>query len=366
MIDRDVDFDVGMSDEGKGKFEPRRQSESLADRPVDAEKLKAQVLRCVGDDLRSVERLILECLDSNHGEVRQLTEKACSMGGKRLRPMLVLLSAQAATHGPQRPTDRDKLDLVRIATAVELVHTASLVHDDVMDEADSRRHQPTLYNMEGTSVAILLGDFLFTKAYAAAAGCRCPLVARRIAAAATKLCEGELRQQISVANWQLPISVYFDILVQKTASLCSTGCRLGAWQVGASTGQQKSLQRFGKWVGLAFQIFDDWLDYWGTDQAGKTLGTDLAQRKPTLPLLYFLEQCNSQQQNEVLQLIASEDSQGHEHAGELIRASSAGDLTLKKARELSHRAIFCLRDLPDSPAKSALESIALFSVNRSA
>jgi len=365
MIDRDVGFDVGTSDGDKGKFGRLPTIGSLPTHEIDAQQLKDQVISCVGEALLSVEQSLTASLNSRYSEVRQLSEKASSMGGKRLRPMLVLLSAQAAASGPGRPTARDRQDLARIATAVELVHTASLVHDDVMDEADSRRHQPTLFHIAGNSVAILLGDFLFTKAYASAARCRSPFIARRIADAATELCEGELRQQLSIGNWQLPVSDYFGILVQKTASLCSIGCRLGAWQVGAPPAQQKALQRFGKWVGLAFQIFDDWLDYWGTDQTGKTLGTDLAQKKPTLPLIYFLRQCESSQRGEAIRLISGDDPQGLEQVRQWIGESSADEQTLNKARELAARAILCLQDLPESPAKSALESIALFSVCRS-
>jgi octaprenyl-diphosphate synthase len=378
MIDRDVRFDVDKADDGNVQFNRLPTTEVLSfsgnipiNRSIDREQLRHQVVNCVGDALSSVEHRILNALDSQHSEVRHLSAKASSTGGKRLRPMLVLLSAQAAAADAQQPSSSDQNDLIRIATSIELVHTASLVHDDVMDQADSRRHQPTLYHISGNSVAILLGDFLFTKAYATAAQCRSPLIARRIAHSATQLCEGELRQQLSTGNWQICIDDYFSILNQKTASLCSTGCRLGAWQVGASTLRQQALQRFGKWVGLAFQIYDDWLDYWGTNQTGKTLGTDLTQKKPTLPLIYFLRQCTPAQREEFNRLVSS-GAAGNGDAGNIekvrrwICESSANEKTLKTSRELAARAVRCLQDLPPSPAKSALESIALFSVCRSA
>jgi octaprenyl-diphosphate synthase len=364
MIDRDVGFDLEMSDRDDGEFSRISDSHLSAESALDAQQIKALVMECVGEGLQSVEKHLSDSMRSRFQEVSQLAEKAACMGGKRLRPMLVLLSAQAASSSSGRPTERDLRDLVRIAAAVELVHTASLAHDDVMDEAESRRHQPTLFHIAGNSMAILVGDFLFTKAYASAAGCRSPVVARRISEAATDLCEGELRQQNSVGNWQMSVREYASILVQKTASLCSVGCHLGAWQMGGPKSQQLSLRSYGKWVGLAFQIFDDWLDYWGDHCAGKTLGTDLAQLKPTLPLLYYLRSVDANSRRDFLELLSDQDPKRLCSAMEMIRNSQAGEQTLKTARDLAARSIECLRNLPESPAKRALESVALFSVNR--
>lgn len=331
---------------------------------VDLQQLKVQVAQCIGDSLQMVEQEIKRILHSPHSVVAQLAQKASSMGGKRLRPMLVLLSAHAAAPSSRNTYSLDR-DLLNIAVSVELVHSASLIHDDVMDQADSRRHQPTIGAVAGTSAAILLGDYLFTKAYAAAASCRSTFPARRIAAAATHLCEGELRQQLSAGNWDIPHSEYYDMLLQKTASLCAVSCRLGAWQVGADRRQQKALHCFGKYLGLAFQICDDWLDYWGTVQVGKTLGTDLAQRKPTLPLLYFLSECDDAQRRKALTLLNNRDDDSQATVSDLIRASAAGQKTLNTAKRLVLRAMDSLTCLPDSPAKSALQAVACFSIQRS-
>lgn len=329
------------------------------------EKLKAAVNACVGDSLAQVEEHLRESLSSKYSSVRRLVDSALTMGGKRLRPMLVLLSAQAVPQAPNRPTARDRRDLIRIAAAVELVHTASLAHDDVMDHADNRRHQPTICNLEGNSAAILLGDFLFTRAYAVAANCRSPWIARAIAATSTELCEGELRQQLSIRKWRLPIKEYYDMLNQKTASLCSTSCRLGAWQVGGSREHQLALRRFGKLLGLAFQVHDDWLDYWGGGQTGKTLGTDLAQYKPTLPLLYYMRSADADARKQLVELLSNASHINREQAAELIRRSNADCETRQTAHDLALRSIAALQALPESPERSTLESIALFSVSRS-
>ena len=134
--------------------------------------------------------------------------------------------------------------------------------------------------------------------------------------------------------------------------------------MGGPKSQQLALRSYGKWVGLAFQIFDDWLDYWGDHCAGKTLGTDLAQRKPTLPLLNHLKNLDSNSREEFLELLSGQDPEQLCSAMEMIRNSQAGEQTLKTARDLAARSIDCLRHLPESPAKRALESVALFSVNR--
>ncbi len=331
---------------------------------VDLQQLKEHVAQCIDSSLQMVEQELKLILHSPHSVVAQLAQKASSMGGKRLRPMLVLLSAQAASQSKTHVCSIDQ-DLLNIAVSVELVHAASLIHDDVMDHAESRRHQPTIGAVEGTSAAILLGDYLFTKAYAAAASCRSTFPARRIAAAATQLCEGELRQQLSAGNWEISQNEYYDMLLQKTASLCAVSCRLGAWQAGADRQQQKALHRFGRYLGLAFQICDDWLDYWGTQQVGKTLGTDLAQRKPTLPLLYYLNACDDTQRRKALELLSNQDDPSQATVSQLIRASSAGERTLNTAKRLVLRAMDSLQCLPDSSAKSALQAVACFSIQRS-
>lgn len=365
-----IDGNVGLSQPATG-YEQRPSATAKhsvllhASQAQDVSHLKATVHECIGEQLTQVEEQLREVLASRHQAIQSLVAKALSMGGKRLRPMLTLLSAQAATAAANRPSSRDQQDLIRIASAVELVHTASLAHDDVMDHADDRRHQPTICKLAGNSTAILLGDFLFTKAYDTAARCRSPLVARRIAAASTHLCEGELRQQLSARNWQLSIKEYYSMLIQKTASLCSTSCRLGAWQVGSPAPQQQALHQFGKLLGLAFQIYDDWLDYWGDDKTGKTLGTDLIERKPTLPLLTYLHSCDTEARQNILNLLDSEHPSDSAQVVGLVRQSDAGEKTLETARRLALRAINQLQVLPESPARSALEKIATFSVGRS-
>jgi octaprenyl-diphosphate synthase len=255
-------------------------------------------------------------------------------------------------------------DTIRIAATVELVHAASLVHDDVLDNATLRRHQPTIHAQVGTHSSIVLGDFLFTRAYGLAAQCRSTLAARNIASAASELCEGELRQHTSIGNWNIAEADYFDILRQKTGELCAVSCRLGAWSGGRETAAARSLSRFGRKLGVAFQVVDDWLDLWGTAQVGKTLGTDLHQRKPTLPLIRLLATRSANQRAALIAML--DDDTQHSAVRRLLDESDAAAYSLDRAGRLIKSAINDLHQLPPSPARHCLEGIAQLCISRTA
>ncbi|GAB5404633.1 MAG: polyprenyl synthetase family protein [Aureliella sp.] len=313
----------------------------------------------LGPQLGRVEQRIQAAVATNF-DFDHLSRQAAAMGGKRLRPMLVLLSAAATGNEPRAEEERD---LVSIAASVELVHAASLVHDDVLDKAETRRHRATVLSQAGSKSAILLGDFLFTRAYAIAAECRSTIPARQIASAASALCVGELRQGMAAGNWSLPMAAYRQMLVQKTGSLCGTSCRLGAWRGGGSRADQRSLRRFGVLLGLAFQVFDDWLDYWGTDAAGKTLGTDLDQGKATLPVLRYLSTRPSDSE-QMLELLASQQRDKLARVLERLAQTDAADFTLKTARQLATRARDSISHLPGTTARQFLQGLADFAANR--
>ncbi|MEZ6136925.1 MAG: polyprenyl synthetase family protein [Pirellulaceae bacterium] len=343
-----------------------------------ASDLQIAIQTLVGDDLAQVERLITDSTQSHYEEVNRLGRRAAAMGGKRLRPVLLLLSAQASRTKPGSnvgPVDvgsvnvgavhadaaRIRADMLYAAASVELVHAASLVHDDVMDGAVQRRHQPTVVTQAGNAAAVLLGDFLFTRAYALAASCRTTRPARSIASAATQLCVGELRQQASVGRWGLTLKQYRSILVQKTAALCEVSCRLGAWHGGAVREQVMALAKFGRSLGLAFQIYDDWLDYWGDARVGKTLGTDLRQLKPTLPLLRLLSSVSERRRAQLIEALEMNDFVRVQSA---LNASDSAEYTLAVAHRCANAALDQLSYLPESPAKKCLIGVAEYSVQR--
>jgi octaprenyl-diphosphate synthase len=310
----------------------------------------------VGFDLQRVEATLAQVLRSQYEEVNEMASRAVSLGGKRLRPCLALLSALAV--------GRCEEDAIRIAATVELVHAASLVHDDVLDDAALRRHQPTIHAQVGAHSSIVLGDFLFTRAYGLAAQCRSTLAARNISAAASELCEGELRQHKSIGNWDITEADYFDILRQKTGELCAVSCRLGAWSGGGDSAAAHSLSRFGRKLGVAFQVVDDWLDLWGTAQVGKTLGTDLLQRKPTLPVIRLLATRTASERPALISML--EDAAERAEVRRLLDDSDAAAYCIDRAGRLIKSAINDLHQLTQNPARHCLEGIAQLCISRTA
>lgn len=334
---------------------PKRATEDVLEsgQPFSMDDLKP----LIGCELGRVEALIKDVLMSRYPEVDSLASLAASMGGKRLRPALTLLAALA--------TGKINDDSIRIATTVELVHAASLVHDDVLDGAVLRRNQAAIHAQHGIHQSILLGDFLFTRAYRTAAKCRTTFPARAIAQAATSLCEGELRQQSSAGNWRLIEADYLDIIRQKTGELCGVSCRLGAWSARASIETAYHLGQFGRKLGIAFQIVDDWLDIWGTAAVGKTLGTDLAQQKPTLPWIRLLSTLpETEKQLAIAQLSHSSEPTQLEALMAKINHSDAADYTFYRAERLVRSSLRHLQMLPETPARQWLSRLAICSLKR--
>lgn len=348
---------------GSPASESREKASAARDAKAGVPSLPELVEQFVGQDLRLVEERIRRAVSSRFEEVELLSRRAAEMGGKRLRPSLVLLSAQACqplAHDRPRP----HRDLLAIAAAVELVHAASLVHDDVMDAASQRRHQPTIVGQAGNSAAVLLGDFLFTRGYHVAASCSGTYPARRIAAAATGLCEGELRQQVSAGQWDMSKATYRSILLQKTGGLCAVSCRLGAWGAAADNQTSRTLHQFGNWLGLAFQICDDWLDYWGNQQVGKTLGTDLLQLKPTLPLIRLLETSPAKKRQQLIEFLNQQQPDSLAQIRQELDDCDASAYTLRIAKRCIQNAKSRLATLPKSPARECLMAVAEHSGNR--
>lgn len=359
MIDRGIEFDNTPTTNPTGDQDSRMSSARCGDNL----QLRQTVERTLPISIDQIELLIQNAVGSRFVAIDELSQRAVSMGGKRLRPLLVLLAAQSVMS--KQLSQRTLRDLQSVAASVELVHAASLVHDDVMDSAEMRRHQPTIVARAGSQNAVLLGDYLFTRAYALAASCRSSFPARQIADASKALCEGELRQQQSVGCWELSLADYRKILLQKTGALCAVSCRLGGRLAGADKLKSRALALFGAQLGLAFQIYDDWLDYWGSQRVGKTLGTDLAQRKPTLPLLRALSANDTSRQSKLRAVLESSESDVRlAEIRELLELTDAKDYTLKIARACAQRAKKHLDALPPSDAKACLMQIADFSVQR--
>lgn len=304
-------------------------------------------------EMVAFEDLLSLQLASEYPVVSRLMDSAAALQGKRLRPRLVMLSALAC--GSITANTR------KIAAVVEMVHAATLVHDDVLDSAETRRGSPATHVTWGNRASILLGDLLFSKAYILAASAGNCFAAERVGKAGQALCEGELRQQETIGNWTLSMSNYIDILRQKTGDLCAASSQLGAWSAGGSERVQLALEVYGSQLGIAFQIYDDWLDVWGTAALGKPLGNDLANRKPTLPIMRMLETASADQRSELLSLL---DAGPSDQLREALDNSDASAITLDTARRFARSACDALNILPESIAKQALIAVAQQSVSR--
>ena len=311
----------------------------------------------VRDELDQVEEVLRKELRSDHPFVDRLAQHGFRLGGKRLRPALVLLSAKAC--GTLKP------EHIVLASAVELIHTATLIHDDVLDEAVIRRHLDTVNARWDNEASILLGDYLFTRSICMATALEDPFACRVIGEATQTMCEGELRQVETRGNYALSEEDYLEIIGDKTAALLACCCRLGAHYAGADPETCETITRFGHHLGIAFQIADDLLDVLGDEEtAGKSLGTDVVKQKPTLPLIRLLNQADDQDRAELIDRLSG----GGNHHGELLQSWFGRTDALAYAREkaawYTQKAVDELDTLPPTPVRDVIKGLTQFVVNR--
>lgn len=311
----------------------------------------------IARDLDETERLLKATLLRPEPGVARIINHLSHYRGKRLRPALLLLTAQAC--GRVRPAHH------LLAAVVEMIHTATLVHDDVLDNASTRRHVATVNASWGNQASILLGDYLFTHAFHLSSTLGDVRACRIIGEATNRLCSGELHQVTERGNVELGEDAYFAIIDGKTAELTSCSCRLGAMYADASDDRIECLARFGRFLGLAFQIADDLLDLVGEERAaGKSLGTDLDQKKLTLPLIYHLAQATPEQKARFLAILDAAGNHKRENLRPLLEASGAIEYARRRAEEYASLAGAELNALPASEAKAILEHLTVRVVHR--
>ena len=307
-------------------------------------------------DLEESERILRQTIQSPEPGVHRLITHLANYRGKRLRPALLLLTAQACG---SITTAHHVL-----AAVVEMVHTATLVHDDVLDSASTRRHAQTINAGWGNQASILLGDYLFTHAFHLSATLDVR-ACRLIGAATNRLCAGELHQVCERGNLDIGEDAYFAIIDGKTAELTSCACRLGALYADASEDQVEALARYGRHLGLAFQIADDLLDLVGEERtAGKSLGTDLDQQKLTLPLIHYLANASAQAKKKFRDIVTAAGNHKRENLRPLLEEAGAFDYARGRAEEFARLAAAELGCLPLSEARSILEYLAERVVHR--
>ncbi len=288
--------------------------------------------------------------------MQHLVDHCADLQGKRLRPALVLLSGRAC--GTLTPAHGV------LAAVVEMIHTATLVHDDILDEAMVRRHAATVNAEWGNETAVLLGDYLFTHAFHLAASLDLrPAACRWIGHATNKVCEGEMQQVHHRGNLDLDEASYFAIIEGKTAELTAVSCRLGASYAGAPESTVAALDRYGRDLGIAFQIADDVLDLWGEERVtGKSLGTDLEKQKLTLPMIYLLRLVKPEVAAEIRRLLGEARADHRRLIRPYLESTGAIDRAWQRAKQHVKQALDALDCLPDSDARSVLRILAQYVV----
>jgi octaprenyl-diphosphate synthase len=317
----------------------------------------AGLTECIAPQLQAVDRLFSSELHSRLECVNVLVRHVSRFRGKMLRPCLVLLSGRACGN----LTDAH----VTIATVVEMVHMATLVHDDVLDEAELRRKGATLNHLRGNEAAVLLGDYLISHSYHLCSSLDSQFASRLIARTTNEVCEGELLQIEHRNDWELDEETYFEIIRHKTAVLCATCCLLGAKLSGAADDVVARLETYGMSLGVAFQIQDDILDIVGdAGTVGKTLGIDIEKGKMTLPMIHFLRTAPREHRVLLRSLLEANEPDKAERIRNLILPSKSIAYARDAARGYIDRARSAIAELPESDARQVLDLMAGFVVER--
>jgi len=308
-------------------------------------------------DMTEVDRVIRERLHSDVVLVRQVAEYIIGGGGKRLRPALVVLCAKALGY---RGAHHHEL-----AATVEFIHTATLLHDDVVDESSLRRGRETANAVFGNQASVLVGDFLYSRAFQMMVGVHSMKVMEILSEATNVIAEGEVLQLMNCHDPDIDEEAYLRVIRYKTAKLFEASGKLGAVVADAGEKMEDSLGRYGMHLGTAFQLIDDVLDYSGdVDQTGKNLGDDLAEGKPTLPLLHVMRTGTPEQATVVREAITEGDIGHFSSILDAIHATGALDYTRACARRESDMAIACLDGLPRGNYRDALIELCGFAVDR--
>jgi octaprenyl-diphosphate synthase len=315
-----------------------------------------QIFDLCARDMAAVDALIRRSLDSHVVLIRQIAEYIIASGGKRLRPMLVVLAARACGYsGPHHVT---------AAAIIEFIHTATLLHDDVVDESDLRRGKESAHAVWGNAAAVLVGDFLYSRSFQMMVNIDSMRVMEVLSNATNTIAEGEVEQLLNMHDPEISEESYWSVIEKKTAKLFEAACQLGAVLAG-EPGLEDALARFGCELGAAFQVADDVLDYTAdVDVLGKNIGDDLAEGKPTLPLILSRKLVGAEQRDRIdLALREGGNDRFQEIIG-VIRDSGALEDSMAVARQRSDAARAAIASLPESEWKNALLTLAEYSVSR--
>lgn len=316
-------------------------------------------IRALSDaDMAEVNAAILQQLNSDVALINQLGYYIISGGGKRIRPMIAVLAARAL--------DYQGHGHITVAALIEFIHTATLLHDDVVDESDLRRGKATANAAFGNAASVLVGDFIYTRAFQMMTSLDSMRILQLMASATNVIAEGEVQQLMNCNDPDISEDNYMQVIYSKTARLFEAAAQSSAILAGASEQQELAMQDYGRYLGTAFQLIDDLLDYSAGNELGKNLGDDLNEGKPTLPLLHAMHNGTPEQAAMIRKAI--EEGNGRDLLDPVLAAMQAcGSLayTQQRAEEEADKAIQALCCIPDSPYREALIGLAHLAVHRS-
>jgi octaprenyl-diphosphate synthase len=319
--------------------------------------LKNSNAQLISADMKAVNEVIRLRLHSDVPLVNQIAEYIINAGGKRIRPQLVLLIANAHRYQGRHHHE--------LAAVVEFIHTATLLHDDVVDESSLRRGRQTANALFGNAASVLVGDFLYSRAFQMMVAVDNIRVMRILADATNVIAEGEVLQLLNMHDPDVTEERYLQVIRSKTAKLFEAAAQLGALVAGASDTDIEAAAEYGRSLGTAFQLIDDVLDYSGNaTEIGKNVGDDLREGKATLPLIFLIQNGTPEQRELVRSCIENGDEQHFDDILAAITTSGALDYTRREAEKSAQRASAAILSLADSPFKDSLLQLSTFAVKR--
>ncbi len=321
--------------------------------PIDFNLIK----NLTSNEVKAVDQLIIDELSSDVILINQMGHYIVGNGGKRLRPMLLLLAAKALGNVATNH--------LTLAAVIEFIHTATLLHDDVVDESDLRRGKESANVVWGNAATVLVGDYLYSSAFEMMVRTGNMRVMEILSKTTTAIAEGEVLQLLNCNNPETTENKYLEVIARKTAILFSAATRLSAVIVDATVEVEEGLAQYGQHLGIAFQLIDDVLDYKSSpEDLGKNLGDDLAEGKPTLPLIYAIQNGSVEDAKIIIEAIQNGNREAFNDVYTIVKKTQAIAYTEQRADEEAEKAINALNILPASEYKDALILLAKFSVQR--
>ncbi|MDR3477523.1 MAG: polyprenyl synthetase family protein [Gammaproteobacteria bacterium] len=309
-------------------------------------------------DLEATDHFISTELNSHIPLINQMVQYILSCGGKRIRPLLVLLSARAFGHADKQH--------VTLAAAIELIHTATLLHDDVVDSSTLRRGHETAHTIWGNEASVLVGDFLYSRAFQLIVQLQNLPVMNIFSSATNLIAEGEVLQLVNCNDPDTTESAYYDVIQRKTGKLFEVSSQLGPTISACSAAEYDAMQKYGMHLGIAYQLIDDALDYNSSaEEMGKNVGNDLAEGKPTLPLIYALRHGTPAEAQLIRHAIEHGSCEQLDSIIGIIESTGAIEYTANAAKQHARDANAALKLIPESPYRKALHDLAEFVVDRS-